>query len=396
MSLGVKPAPRQLVKPLAALLAAAALGCAGAPPGAVTQCATSTLVPEVPKTDVLFVVDDSGSMAAEQRLLADGFKQFIDRLAALPVKGSFQIGVTTTSVDFPVAITGGYTLQTTYSGTTRPYPAGALVGAPGKQILPADSPTLVQDFQANVAVGTNGSGKEQGLRAALLAVTDRLADGKNAGFLRPGARLAVIVVSDEDDCSDPATPPAIIYAPTGGDRCHSAQDQALLPPVQTYLDAFRQPLGGERRDLIVAELVGVDPQTRQPVPVLACNPNGYGGYRYAAFAQGVQDEGGQALVDDVCQGDFTATLNAIAGLLATQTVPISQVPADWRLLAVSVDRAAGATSACQVGLAGDPSAADADVVYTPPREGRAATLTFQRACTLAQGDQVHVDVLCAG
>ena len=390
--------PPPLASAAAALIAALACACESAPAGAVTQCQTTTLVPDVPKTDILFVVDDSGSMAAEQSLLAAGFGQFIDRLASLPVKGSFQIGVTTTSVDFPVTASNaqGYVLGTTYPNS-RPYPQGALVAASGKKILDSSSSTLVQDFQVNVNVGTLGSGKEQGLRAALLAVTDRVSDGSNAGFLRPGARLAVILVSDEDDCSDPATPPALIYSPSGPDRCHTAADQALLPAVQTYLDALRQPLAGEKRDLIVAELVGVDPQTKQPVQTLACNPTGgYGGYRYVAFAQGVKDAGGQALVDDVCQGDFTSTLDAIAGLIATQTVPISQVPADWHLLVVSVSRAAGATVACKVGLEGDPSAAGADVVYTPPREGRPASLTFGGACTLAQGDQIHVDVLCAG
>ncbi|HEX8908882.1 MAG TPA: hypothetical protein VF805_06745, partial [Anaeromyxobacteraceae bacterium] len=82
--------PGQLV----ALAAALACACNSASPGAVTRCQTSTIVPGVPKTDILFVVDDSGSMAAEQGLLATGFKQFIDRLASLPVKGSFQIGIT--------------------------------------------------------------------------------------------------------------------------------------------------------------------------------------------------------------------------------------------------------------------------------------------------------------
>jgi hypothetical protein len=383
----------------AALVAALACACNSAPAGAVTKCQTSTIVPAVPKTDILFVVDDSGSMKAEQDLLAAGFSQFIDQLANLPVKGSFQIGVTTTSVDYPVVDTTspqGYSLVTRYpSGQS--YPQGALVASSGKKILDASSPTLVPDFQANVNVGTSGSGKEQGLRAALLAVTDRIADGANNGFLRPGARLAIIIVSDEDDCSDPATPPAIIYDPSGPDRCHSDADQAKLPAVQTYLDALKQPLAGERRDLIVAELVGVDPVTKQPAPTLACNPTGgYGAYRYTAFAQGVKDQGGQALVADVCQGDFTSTLAAIAGLIATQTVPISEVPADWHLLTVSVHRAAGATVACTVGLDGDPSAAGADVIYTPPREGRSASLTFGRNCTLAQGDDVHVELLCAG
>ncbi|HEX7622656.1 MAG TPA: hypothetical protein VF400_03720, partial [Anaeromyxobacteraceae bacterium] len=106
--------------------------------------------------------------------------------------------------------------------------------------------------------------------------------------------------------------------------------------------------------------------------------------------------GGHALVDDVCQADFTATLDALAGLIAAQTIPLSEAPADWRLLAVSVARAAGSTAACKVGLEGDASAASADAVYAPPQAGRPASLTFQRGCQLAQGDDVHVQVLCAG
>ena len=96
----------------------------------------------MPKTDILFVVDDSGSMAAEQALLGTAFKAFIDTLATLPVKQAFQIGVTTTSVDEPFDDgKGGFTLQTTYA-SGQPYPAGALVGAAGKKILGADNPTL--------------------------------------------------------------------------------------------------------------------------------------------------------------------------------------------------------------------------------------------------------------
>ncbi len=385
-----------IARRIAAAAALACAACGSAPPGAVTNCQTSAIVPAAPKTDILFVVDDSGSMAAEQALLGTAFKAFIDTLAALPVKDAFQIGVTTTSVDWPLDDGKGVvTLQTTY-GSGLPYPAGALVGAAGKKILPANDPSLVADFQANVNVGTGGAGKEQGLRAALLAVTDRIADGKNAGFLRPGAKLAVVIVSDEDDCSDPAVPPAIVYLQGGADRCHTTADQALLPSVQTYVDALRQALAGEKRDLTVAVIAGVDPVTKQPVAKLACNASGYGAFRYTAFAQGVKDAGGHALVDDVCQADFSATLDALAGLIASQTVPLAEAPADWRLLAVSVARAAGSTASCTVGLEGDSSAANADAVYAPPQAGRPASLTFQRGCLLSQGDDIHVQVLCAG
>lgn len=368
------------------------------PSGAVTECQLERPVPGAVKTDILFVVDDSGSMAAEQANLATSFDAFIQALAASAVKDDFQIGVTTTSVDFPRydrGSSGPFTVVKNYtSGPANgtPFAAGALVGAPGHKILPASSPTLVADFKANVNVGTDGSSKEQGLRAALLAVTDRIADGTNAGFLRPGARLAVIIVTDEDDCSDPADPPAVIYPSPGtsGDACHTDAEQAKLPVVASYLGALKASLAGEARDVVVAVIGAVDPASKQPVQP-ACNRQGYPARRYSAFVAGFP---GKGLIDDVCQPDFTSTLEQVAGLIASQTVPLSE-PADPALLAVSVSRASGRrTTLCTVAPS-DGNAAAADVIYTAPRPGRQAELTFQRNCSLDPGDRVHVQVLCA-
>ncbi len=384
-----------MTRGIAVAVLAALAGCGAfdsVPSGAVTKCQVDTIVPGVPKTDILFVVDDSGSMQPEQQNLAASFDAFITRLASLPVKSDFQIGVTNTSVDWPIydrGASGPFTTVTAY-GDGRLYPAGALVAAAGRpRILQASSPTLVDDFKANVDVGTSGASKEQGLRAAQLAVTQRITDGTNAGFLRPGARLAVIIVTDEDDCSDPATPPAVIY-PSSGDACHTDAEQAKLPPVSEYVSAFRAQLAGEARDVVVAVIAGVDAQ-KQPVKP-ACSAGGYPAKRYKVFVDGFGAEG---LIDDVCQADFTATLQAIAGLISSQTLPLSETPADWRLLAVTVAHEGAATRACQVALAGSDTSA-ADAVYTPPQQGRAPSLTFQRGCALEQGDQVHVQVLCAG
>ena len=390
---------------IAALVAALA-GCGAfdsVPSGAVTECQVETLVPGAVKTDILFVVDDSGSMAAEQANLATSFDAFIRTLAGSAVKDDFQIGVTTTSVDYPrcsdasctsFSVTTNYTAGPA-SGT--PFAAGALVGAAGHQILPATSATLIDDFKANVNVGTNGSPKEQGLRAALLAVKDRVADGTNAGFLRPGARLAVIVVTDEDDCSDSttlpsdlATPPAVVY-PALGDACHTDAEKAKLPPVTDYVNALKANLAGEARDVVLAVIAAVDPTTKEPVQP-ACNVEGDKATRYSAFVSGFP---GKGLIDDICQADFTATLQQVAGLIASQTLPLSEVPADPALLAVSVSRASGGTTTSCTVVPSDVNTASADVIYSPPDAGRQAALTFQRGCSLDPGDQVHVQVLCA-
>jgi hypothetical protein len=392
-------------RPLAAILSAllvasgACGSCDSVPPGAVTDCAQGALVPGRVQTDILFVVDDSGSMIREQTALGSAFRGFIDAMAAAPVGNDFHIGITTTSVDWPqcTASAGGvctdWSLRTTYPAGPpydgAPYPAGALVADAGRpRILEAGSATLVDDFVANVLVGTVGASKEQGLRALRLALGDRVADGTNAGFLRPGARLAVILVTDEDDCSEEG-PPQIIY-PLGRDACHSAAEQALLEPVQTYVDFLDGPVGGEKRQVLLAVVAGIDPATGQPAQP-PCNPAGYPGYRYRVFAD---DFGTAAQVADVCQPDFTATFQAIAALLDPgQTMPLSGTPPDWRLLQVRLTHGDGTSQDCTVGLPGDPAA---QATYGAPQGGRAATLTFQGACSLRPGDAVSIRLLCAG
>jgi hypothetical protein len=385
---------------LAALVALAGCGgCDDVPSGAVTDCTQGALVPGRVKTDILFVVDDSGSMAREQTELGTAFQGFIDALAAAPVGNDFRIGITNTSVDWPICRTYGaggvctaFDLQTSYPGGApyngAPYPAGALVAASGRpRILDAGSPTLVDDFVQNVRVGTGGSAKEQALRAMRLALSDRIADGSNAGFLRPGARLAVVIVGDEDDCSEDG-PPQVIYAP-GQDGCHSAAEQALLTPVQDYVDFLGGPVAGEVRPPLVAAVVGQE-QT-PPAPGIACNPGGYPGYRFFAFAGAF---GASAQVADVCAPDFTGLFAAIATLLDPgQTMPLSGTPPDWRLLQVHVDRADRTSADCTVGLPGDPSA---EVIYGAPLGAQPATLTFQGACVLKPGDAVQIHLLCAG
>src|SRR5206468_1737842 len=58
--------------------------------------------------------------------------------------------------------------------------------------------TLASTFSAVASVGTAGCGFEQTLEAVQRALANTTA---NAGFLRPNANLAVVILSDEDDCS---------------------------------------------------------------------------------------------------------------------------------------------------------------------------------------------------
>ncbi len=383
---------------IAALAALVAIGCGQVPPNAVTACQHLAIAED--RTDILFVVDDSGSMFDKQQNLAQNFGAFIDRLAASPARNLFQIGVTTTSVN-------RYDLgkfSTTFAPTGacpsppasgQPYPRGALVSVSGPdvaeerlqsitappRILEAGSSSLTADFTSNVAVGVCGSGREQGLEAARLALSDPTLSGANAGFVRPGARLVLVIVSDDDDCSDPEN--------TGTSE---EPPDCTQYPVQGYLDFFAQPIGGETKDLFVGAIVAVDPTTLAPS---ACTEADgaqaeHPAYRYKAF---VDAFGSRGLVDSVCNADFEKTLVAIASRIS-QEVPLAGAPADPRLLAVGVVHADGTRQACTVLEQGQPGTAD--VVYVPPTGNRPPTLVFGGACGLQAGDQLDVRLLCVG
>ena len=392
----------------ATLLACSCASCDSVPQQALTACESVGIASA--KTDILFVVDDSGSMAQRQSNLATNFQTFADRLSSLPIKNDFQIGVTTTSVHQQA----GTAYVTTFPPSSascnpvpnagQPYPQGALVSVTGPddptqryqstsdppRILVAGSPTLVQDFRNDVYVGVCGSGKEQGLEAARLAVSEPLASGANAGFLRPGARLAVIVVSDDDDCSDPLMQ-GTSNEPTG---CTSYD-------VQNYVDFFKGQIGGSSRNVVVGAITGVDPSTLQPsVCIGPGGPPEHAAVRYKAF---IDAFGPLGLIDSICEPSFAPTLERIATLIG-QEVPLSLVPADWHLLTVTLTRSTGQVvscgvapsdpAACRLGYTGD---AGADVVYAPPSgPDRKPTLTFQGRFTIAPGDTIEVKVLCAG
>ncbi|BDG05221.1 hypothetical protein [Anaeromyxobacter oryzae] len=145
-----------------------------------------------------------------------------------------------------------------------PYPAGAFVAASGNPTILDFGKTLdwaswgtatqdpaltalVGQFTQNIRVGSCGSGEEQHLEAARLALQKALAGqqpGVAAGtWPHPDAKLVVVWVGDEDDCSSPASAPLAMAGSTpGADSCvldkrRPAAAQREIP-VSTYADFF--------------------------------------------------------------------------------------------------------------------------------------------------------------
>jgi hypothetical protein len=143
------------------------------------------------KVDVLFVVDNSPSMAEEQELLGSALNSFIGNLGKL----DWQIGVTTTDTS-----NGVYGIK------------GSLVPMKGtaQTILTKNTPNFAQVFKDTVkrdeVIGCNNttipcpSSDERPLEAISMAIAKRASE--NAAFFRDGADLAVVIVSDEDERSD--------------------------------------------------------------------------------------------------------------------------------------------------------------------------------------------------
>jgi hypothetical protein len=150
--------------------------------------------PDNGKVDILWVVDNSGSMAWAQKELGDKFSSFAQALSTADI--NFHLGVTTTAMCLP---NGADEFCPTSSNSTSE--RGKLVPVAGSTspFLTNTSPALESNFRNLALRGTNGSGFEYGLAAAKFAISHSAPGGFNAGFLRTDARLSVIILSDEED-----------------------------------------------------------------------------------------------------------------------------------------------------------------------------------------------------
>ena len=309
------------------------------------RCAQEAPLVAPQKTDILFVIDNSGSMAEEQDGIASELPAFIDELKKGGGTGhDFQVGVITTSV-YQHARIGGSSEITEYpaqAGRLQAVPEPAADGgvAPGtERILRSDDSALVEKFARLVKQGTSGSGQETPFEAVRLAVASDLAttpleEGGNAGFLRDGARLLVVVVSDEDDCSEMDRPPSV-YVGTNPARDYCGEQSASLTPVQTYAEIFQglKDTTGARRQVLWAAIAPVSRMTKQAQAVLEdgvmrnmdCPTSFQPGHRQREMA--ALFDGSLANLDSICNTSYRNTLIGIAQLAnAAQSIEVRNVP----------------------------------------------------------------------
>jgi hypothetical protein len=160
--------------------------------------------------DLLFVIDNSGSMGEEQASLRANFPKFIDVLntiqGGLP---NVHIAVINSDMGTLNGPQIGSPNQGGCAGMGNDGVMRELPGQPNVRYISDVKDDVTQmrtkNYNGNLSdvfsslaeVGTQGCGFESHLGAMRRSLDNQA----NTGFLRPDAYLAVIIIADEDDCS---------------------------------------------------------------------------------------------------------------------------------------------------------------------------------------------------
>jgi hypothetical protein len=335
---------------------------------------------EIPLTinrdiDILFVIDNSGSMREEQIALAANFPQFINVLeqieGGLP---NIHLGVTSSDMGTLGVPTGDPACSTPDNGNLlKGNPDDTISDCPevsGNFISDTDTDangtretnytgTLSSAFSCTAFLSDDGCGFEQHLESMRSALNN---NPVNSTFIRPNAYLAVIVIADEDDCSAEMSsffgPESPALGPLDSFRCFEKAvqcnegrdvqlrdigiktgctldpDQHYLHDIQSRYVDFLKGLKSNERNVIVAGIVSptepVEVGRRTPTGSTTPRPDllpscsytatdgttntGDPAFRLRSFFESFPDRN---TFTTICDSDYTDALVQIAELLRT-------------------------------------------------------------------------------
>jgi len=346
------------------------------------------ILPANRNVDILFLVDDSSSMRLTQDSLIRGFPVLMDTLTILPF-GLPNLHVAVISSDMGAGdgsiascdSTGGkngifqYAPRGTCTDTT--LTGGATFISRVNGVANFTAPNISDVFTCIAALGEQGCGFEHQFAATLraLGADGRPAPLENQGFLREDAYLVIIMLTNEDDCSAPAStfydtttnanlasplgpaqnfrcnefghlcngvkPPRL--APNGSvddavtlDGCVSAESAGMLIPVGDVVAALRTVKPFPDQQIVVAAIAGPPaPYTVRwhapyvgtdtgPWPHMTHSCNGTDGsfadpsVRIAQWAGSYGDNG---IFLSICDTNWAPSLDRIAALLSPSAMP---------------------------------------------------------------------------
>jgi hypothetical protein len=249
------------------------------------------------KVDILWIVDNSESMAANQRGIGESFDSFINNLVASGV--DYHIGVT--SMD--------------------PADGGRLHSDQGKPaIVEPTTPDPQGAFLADVKVGITGSRRERGFTTASMAlgkgpawspsIPDPVAV-PNVGFLRRGI---CVTGGTCEGTSDPCTTNAECSRAALFLIFVSDEDDKSYGPVKYYWRLFESYYGPGNEALIkIAAIVGLDKDTGLAGECfVATRGSAQAGTRYVDLVtQAAGANPAEGIVTSICE-DFNEALTSLS------------------------------------------------------------------------------------
>jgi len=366
---------RPLITALAVVAALAPAACSNRTISEVTPKQDKIESKDIPASlnrdlDILFVIDNSGSMDEEQASLADNFPIFIDRLET--IEGGLpnvHIGVVSSDMgagtftavcntndmgQLQATVGAGWPDGTVCPTPTEPYIEDIKLASGTRETNYTG--TLADTFSCIARLGTGGCGFEQHLESMRAALTAP----NNPGFLRDSAFLAVLFIQDEDDCStsdatmfgDPTASTTSQLGPLSSFRCFEfgvdcetgngdprapgprtgcvpREDSPYMHGVQEYVD-FLKSLKDDDSLIITAGImgnpepvtVGTDPMnTANPALVPSCQ-SASGVADPAARMKYLLDQfPGRNAFTTICNDDLAGALEIIAQLLKDLVYP---------------------------------------------------------------------------
>ena len=356
------------------------------PSSVIREKRVSVTISAATEVDILFVMDNSRSMVGEQRAIAQSFSSFVGVLDEKFGEGKYRIAVITTGMESdPGCLPCPVDQPNVYSCTNETGENGRFQDRLGKNnsiddtapdyVFEADESCRVMDSTNvnrcfyNVAeekgvilVGVNGCGYEKGLAPMKAALSDSLLDNWNKDFLRPNATLAVVVISDEEDCGEVGDITESMQGISGWACYYAAKGIApngdfsdpevgllyQLTPVREYYDFLVDLKGGRESMVKFVAIVGIeDPANPSATEITydgtdvnsrintvcetpdctgGCNPGdticvdycrARPGTRYVALAElfGLGD-GGNGFVSTLCLDDFSDTMVEIGNFVS--------------------------------------------------------------------------------
>lgn len=255
------------------------------------------------KVDLLFVIDNSGSMADEQTNLVNSFPAFIDEIQTqLADTDGYHVGVVSSDAylfNQGCPIEGAMVTATGGTGSSNavcgPYSTG--------QRYMTEADDLAQTFACAARVGTEGDGNERPMLTMQRALSPELngPGGCNEGFLRDDALLVIVIITDEeDDFEAPGCAPP--QPGSGGDP-------------QAWFDAVVASKGGLESNVVVLALVGPPGPDPAACPALDKCTGGIIGAEVAARITQFTELFTNGFVGQVCAPSYASFFQEAVGVI---------------------------------------------------------------------------------